>query len=106
MYYNVAHPGRPSGRAAKVGIRARPQKFWRRITQMRCKSALKSAVLGIFGASTLATALYAQGAPWRGAGVQPCYGPEGGSYQCPPAAGVVAVRAGQLFDSKTGQMLT
>jgi imidazolonepropionase-like amidohydrolase len=73
---------------------------------MRCKSAVKSAVLGIFGAATLATALYAQGTPWRGAGVQPCYGSEGGSYQCPPAPGVVAIRAGQLFDSKTGQMLT
>src|ERR1700704_3762779 len=78
---------------------------------MRCKSALKSAALGIVGLSTLATALYAQGAgggpgtPWRGAGVQPCFGAEGGSYQCPPAPGVVAVRAGRLFDSKTGQML-
>ena len=27
-------------------------------------------------------------------------------YQCPPAAGTLAVRAGRLFDSKTGQMLT
>src|ERR1700704_5002914 len=79
---------------------------------MRCKSALKSAALGIVGLSTLATALYAQGAgggpgtPWRGAGVQPCFGAEGGSYQCPPAPGTVAVRAGRLFDSKSGQMLT
>src|SRR4051794_12870720 len=74
---------------------------------MRGNSALKSAALGIVGLSTLATALSAQqGAPWRGAGVQPCFGAEGGSYQCPPPAGVVAVRAGRLFDSKAGRMLT
>jgi imidazolonepropionase-like amidohydrolase len=45
-------------------------------------------------------------APWRGAGVQPCAGPDGGFYQCPPPAQVVAVRAGRLFDSRAGQMLT
>src|SRR2546426_928291 len=79
---------------------------------MRFKSALKAAALGIFGVSTLATTLWAQGAgggpgtPWRGAGVQPCFGPEGGSYQCPPVLGVTAVRAGRLFDSKSGRMLT
>src|SRR2546429_5082174 len=81
---------------------------------MRCQSALKTAAfktaaLGLFGATALSTALYAQGAaapPWRGAGVPPCYGAEGGSFKCSPPAGVVAVRAGQLFDSKTGQMQT
>lgn len=44
--------------------------------------------------------------PWRGAGPTPCVGSEGGFYKCPPAIGVVAVRAGRLFDSKTGQMMT
>ena len=33
-------------------------------------------------------------------------GSDGGFFQCAPAARVVAVRAGRLFDSKTGQMLT
>lgn len=33
-------------------------------------------------------------------------GSDGGFFQCPPAPRVVAVRAGRLFDSKTGQMLT
>jgi imidazolonepropionase-like amidohydrolase len=33
-------------------------------------------------------------------------GPEGGTLQCPPPAGVVAVRAGRLFDSVGGRMLT
>ena len=33
-------------------------------------------------------------------------GPEGGFLQCPPAPRAIAIRAGRLFDSKTGQMLT
>ncbi len=45
-------------------------------------------------------------APWRGAGPTPCVGSDGGVYKCPPAPHVIAVRAGRLFDSKTGQMLT
>ena len=48
---------------------------------------------------------YAQ-APWRGAGPTPCTGSDGGFHQCPPALLVTTVRAGRLFDSKTGQMLT
>src|SRR5947209_13559794 len=77
---------------------------------MQGKSALKAAALGLLGTTVIATAAWPQEAarqgPWRGAGVQPCFGAEGGSYQCPPAGGVVAVRAGRLFDSKSGQMLT
>ena len=38
--------------------------------------------------------------------MQPCYGSDGGSYQCPQSARIVAIRAGKLFDSKAGQMLT
>lgn len=52
-----------------------------------------------------ATAAWAQ-APWRGAGPQPCTGADGGVFKCPPAAQTFAIRAGRLFDSKTGQMLT
>src|SRR6202045_3047524 len=77
---------------------------------MRCKSVLRLAP-GIIGVLGVASVLCAQGvggpgAPWRGAGPQPCFGPYGGVYQCPPPPRVVAVRAGRLFDSKTGQMLT
>jgi len=67
-----------------------------------------TAVSGIlFTAATLV----AQGpavppAPWRGAGATPCVGTDGGIFQCPPAPRTIAVRAGRLFDSKTGQMLT
>jgi len=45
-------------------------------------------------------------APWRGAGVTPCTGSDGGVYQCPPAPRTLAVRAGRLFDSNSGQMRT
>jgi len=59
---------------------------------------------------TIAITLIAQvqppPAPWRGAGPTPCVGFDGGVFQCGPAARTIAVRAGRLFDSKTGQMLT
>lgn len=44
--------------------------------------------------------------PWRGAGPTPCAGSDGGILQCPQAARMVAVRAGRLFDSKAGTLLT
>src|SRR6267378_1225217 len=71
---------------------------------MRCKS-----LLAAFGILLIATTLSAQvqppPAPWRGAGPTPCVGSDGGIIQCPPAPRVIAVRAGRLFDSKTGKML-
>ena len=74
---------------------------------MRCKS--ESAALGIIGIAILATALHAQEAgpesPWRGAGAKPCFGPDGGTFQCRADPGVIALRAGRLFDSKSGQLL-
>jgi imidazolonepropionase-like amidohydrolase len=62
-------------------------------------------------AAAFGTMLGAQGvqpppAPWRGAGPTPCVGSDGGILQCPPAPRVIAVRAGRLFDSRTGQMLS
>jgi imidazolonepropionase-like amidohydrolase len=44
-------------------------------------------------------------APWRGAGPTPCVGSDGGVYKCPPAPYTIAVRAGRVFDSKTGRVL-
>lgn len=43
---------------------------------------------------------------WRGAGLTPCLGSDGGFFQCPPAPQTIAIRAGRLFDSKAGQLLT
>jgi len=46
-------------------------------------------------------------APWRMVGAPPCVGPEGGTLACEPASSrVTAIRAGRMFDSLTGQMLT
>jgi imidazolonepropionase-like amidohydrolase len=44
--------------------------------------------------------------PWRFAGERPCVRPDGGALQCPPAARTYAIRAGRLFDSVAGRMLT
>ena len=66
-----------------------------------------SALFGIlFAAATLYAQVQPPPAPWRGAGPTPCAGPDGGVFQCPPPARSVAIRAGHLFDSKTGRMLT
>jgi imidazolonepropionase-like amidohydrolase len=60
--------------------------------------------------SLLAAALQAQvqppPAPWRGAGPTPCVGSDRGIFQCPAPPAIVAIRAGRLFDSKAGRLLT
>src|SRR6266566_3198621 len=76
---------------------------------MRSKCFLAAA----FGLITMIVSVRAQ-APqasreraWPGVGPQPCMGPPTvGYYKCSPAPEAVAVRAGRLFDSKTGRMLT
>src|SRR5947199_2536493 len=66
-----------------------------------------AAAVGIVLGTTVSWAqVQAPPAPWRGAGPTPCVGSDGGIYQCAPAARTIAVRAGRLFDSKSGQMLT
>lgn len=44
--------------------------------------------------------------PWRFAGTRPCVNQDGGVIKCPGSPRTIAVRAGRLFDSVTGQMLT
>jgi len=69
-----------------------------------------TSALTAFGTLFLATSVCAQLAvppsPWRGAGPTPCVGSDGGVQQCAPAARTIAIRAGRLFDSKTGRMLS
>ena len=65
----------------------------------------------VIGVLMLASSTFAQGpavppAPWRGAGPTPCVGEDGGILTCPAMPATKAIRAGRLFDSKTGQMLT
>ena len=44
--------------------------------------------------------------PWRRTGTRPCVRPGSGFAQCAAPLGVTAVRAGRLFDSEAGRMLT
>ena len=69
---------------------------------------LPLTVVGVImaGAGLLAAQTPAPVANWRGAGVAPCQGPDGAYYQCPSQSKVIAVHAGKLLDTKTGQMLT
>jgi imidazolonepropionase-like amidohydrolase len=71
---------------------------------MRYKSVLTTAFAIALSAATGGAQVHP--ASWRGAGPTPCVGSDGGIFQCPPAPRVIAIRAGHLFDSKTGQMLT
>jgi imidazolonepropionase-like amidohydrolase len=73
---------------------------------MRYKSLMATAFVVLLSATQLWGQVQAPPAPWRGAGPTPCVGSDGGIYKCPPAPQMVAVRAGRLFDSKTGTMLT
>jgi hypothetical protein len=73
---------------------------------MRYQSVMATTCGILLGATTLWAQVQPPPAPWRGAGPAPCVGSDGGVYKCPPAAQVVAVRAGRLFDSKNGTMLT
>jgi imidazolonepropionase-like amidohydrolase len=77
---------------------------------MRRGSALATnivmTVATLLGAGALRAQVQAPPAPWRGAGPTPCTGSDGGVFKCPPAPRVAAIRAGRLFDSKSGQMLT
>jgi imidazolonepropionase-like amidohydrolase len=72
---------------------------------MRRASQLAIAIAIVLGTSLLAQ-VQAPPAPWRGAGTTPCTGTDGAVYKCVPPPGVTAVKAGRLFDSKSGQMLT
>src|SRR4051812_22819634 len=64
-----------------------------------------AATVLFFAVSAFAQGPAAPPAPWRGAGPTPCVGPDGGIFRCPPAPKTVAIKAGHLFDSKSGQML-
>ena len=76
---------------------------------MRVRQA-SVASAAIFGAVVLGGisqgAEIGPGVPWRGAGAQPCFGIDGGTLKCPEAARTIAIRAGRLFDSNAGKMLT
>jgi hypothetical protein len=72
--------------------------------------ALMCSALGAQAPKTQAPATPARPAvqgPWRNIGAPPCLIPEGGTIPCAPASTrVTAIRAGRLFDSVAGTMLT
>jgi imidazolonepropionase-like amidohydrolase len=70
------------------------------------KHATLTAAIGLFLGATLLAQVQAPPAPWRGAGATPCTGTDGGVYKCVPLPGTIAVKAGRLFDSRNGRMLT
>jgi imidazolonepropionase-like amidohydrolase len=69
-------------------------------------SLLAAAFVTLLSALVSAQGVQPPPAPWRGAGPTPCVGSDGGILQCPPPARTIAIRAGRLFNSNTGQMLT
>src|SRR5450631_2533453 len=72
---------------------------------MRSKFLLAAASAILLSATVLCAQSKHPDTPWRGAGPVPCVGSDGGVELCAPAPQLVAVRAGHMFDSKTGQML-
>ena len=74
---------------------------------MRYKSAVAlGLVVFLCTTMTLRAQVLPPPAPWRGAGPTPCVGSDGGIYKCAPVPQLIALRAGRLFDSNTGTMLT
>lgn len=73
---------------------------------MTSNSVLTVALAMALSAVAVQAQLQPPPAPWRGAGPTPCVGSDGGIFQCPPPPRVIAVRAGRLFDSKAGRLLS
>jgi len=73
---------------------------------VRKTSVTLAALALLLTATSVLSQVQPPPAAWRGAGATPCTGADNGVYQCPPAPRALAIRAGRLFDRKTGQMLT
>jgi len=72
---------------------------------MRNKLLLFAMVL-VGGALMLMSQVQPPPAPWRGAGPTPCVGSDSGIFKCPASPQTKVIKAGRLFDSKKGEMLT
>jgi imidazolonepropionase-like amidohydrolase len=74
----------------------------------RRKSLGSAAIIGAiaFAGAGWAADVGGPGQPWRGAGPQPCFGADRGVLKCQAPPRTVAIRAGRLFDSNTGRVLT
>jgi len=73
---------------------------------MRTTTTMAAGVVLAVGVIAVSAQVQPPPAPWRGAGSTPCVGSDGGVYQCAPPSRAGAIRAGRLFDTKSGRMLT
>src|SRR6266478_5507099 len=109
MMKNVNRNGRAQGTAHK-SVRAGARTISEAATPGPRRGLavlfMAAACVVLLGAMTVGAQVQPPPAPWRGAGPTPCVGSDGGIYKCPPAPQTIAVRAGRLFDSKNGTMLT
>lgn len=65
---------------------------------------LVAVAVGVLVASSLFAQVRPLPGPWRGAGPTPCVGSDGGILQCPSRPGPITIKAGRVFDSRTGRM--
>ena len=72
---------------------------------MQCRFSTAPIIILFLSAAEILAQPKPMATPWRGAGPQPCVGRDGGVLPCPPPPRSIAVRAGRLFDSKSGRML-
>jgi imidazolonepropionase-like amidohydrolase len=66
--------------------------------------------IAILSGLAIANAAFAQvggqGSPWRGAGEQPCFSKiDNSANRCPAMRGIIAVKAGKLFDANSATLL-
>src|ERR1044071_2091149 len=86
--------------------------FYFGLSSAHRRRVMGKAAIGIVLAGSLLTTLAlaqdvgGQGKPWRGAGPQPCFGIDGAANKCPSGSQTMAIRAGRLFDSKSGTLLS
>jgi len=78
----------------------------RRLSAVIAAAVLVGAVLQAQGPPPATQARPLAPEPWRRTGARPCVRPGSGFAQCTAPLGVTAVRAGRLFDSVAGRMLT
>src|SRR4249919_2435897 len=78
----------------------------RRLSAVVAAAVLVGAVLQAQGPPPATQARPPAPEPWRRTGARPCVRPGSGFAQCSAPLGVTAVRAGRLFDSQAGRMLT
>ncbi len=81
----------------------------RRLSVVVAAAVLVGAVAAVVDAQSPPPATQARPLapePWRRTGPRPCVRSGSGFAPCPAPLGITAVRAGRLFDSETGRLLT